>query len=141
MADISVTQSAVVAANANTVKATGVSGAAITAGQAVYADPADSYKIKPAQANSANPTHAPNAVGIALNNAPGANQPVTYATDGDVIFNNVLTTGQVYALSAANAGGIAPYADLASTNFVTVLGVATGGTNLRLSLIPTSAQK
>jgi hypothetical protein len=141
MADISVTASAVQAADTNTIKVTGTSGAAITAGQAVYADPADSYRIKPAQANSANPTHVPNLVGVALNSAPGANQPVTYASDGNVLFNAVLTVGQAYVVSAASAGGIAPYGDLAATNFVGVLGVATSTTNLKLGLIPTSAQK
>lgn len=141
MTDISVTPSAVLAANASTVQANGISGAAILAGQSVYADPADSYRIKPARTNSASPTQAPNVVGIALNSAPGANQPVSYASNGDVTINNVLTVGQVYAVSAANAGGIAPYSDLASTNFVSILGVATSGTNLRVSLIPTAVQK
>jgi hypothetical protein len=139
MTDISVTASAVVAANPNTDEATGISGAAITAGQVVYADPTDSYKIKPAQAT--NSTHAPNVVGIALDNAPGANQPIVYATGGDIIFNNVLTPGQLYVLSAANPGGIAPYGDLVTTNYVTFLGVATGVTTLRVGLIPTSTQK
>jgi hypothetical protein len=140
MADITVTPANVVS-DTTTVKTSGTSGAAITAGQAVYADPSDSYRIKPAQANSANPTHAPNVVGIALNSAPGQNQPVTYATNGNVLFGSGLTTGQVYVVSAANAGGIAPYGDLVATNFVTVLGVATSASNLKATLIPTSAQK
>jgi hypothetical protein len=138
MADISVTQSAVKAADANTQKATGTSGEAINIGQSVYADPSTG-KIYKAQAT--NSTHTANLVGVSLTNAQGADQPIVYATEGNLTFNNVLTTGQVYVTSAANAGGIAPVSDLASTNYVGVLGVATSGTNLKLLPIATSAQK
>jgi hypothetical protein len=141
MADISYTAANVVATNPQTGQAPGVSGAAITAGQSIYADPADNYRLKPAQSNSANPTHVPNLVGVALNSAPGANQPVVYAPEGDVTYGGGLTQGQVYAVSAAAAGGIAPYSDLAATNFVGVLGVAISSTVLRLNPIPTSTQK
>jgi hypothetical protein len=138
MADISVTQSAVKAANSNTVKATGVAGEAIDIGKSVYLDPADG-KIKKAQATNA--THTANLVGVSLTNAQGDGQPIVYATDGDVTFNSALTVGQVYVASAAAAGGIAPVSDLGSTNYVGVLGVATSATNLKLKPIPTSAQK
>jgi hypothetical protein len=140
MADISVTQGNVVATSSSTVKASGTSGEAINIGHAVFLDPADG-RIKKAQANSGSPTHVPNLVGVALSNAQGANQPITYATSGDVTFGGGLTQGQVYVDSAANAGGIAPYADLASTNFVGFIGVAISTTVLRLGLIPTSTQK
>jgi hypothetical protein len=140
MSDISVTAANVAAANSNTVKATGTSGAAITAGQGVYLNPSDG-KIYPAQADSGHSTHTPNLAGVALDSAPGANQPITYATENDVNFGSILTTGIIYVVSAANAGGIAPSADLASTNYVGVIGVATSSSVLHLSLIPTSAQK
>lgn len=141
MADITVTPANVVATNPQTGKATGTSGAAITAGRPIYADPADNYHLKHAQANSANPTHVPNLVGVALNTTDGQNQPVTYAPEGDVTYGSGLTVGQVYVVSAAAAGGIAPYADLVATNFVGVLGVAISSSVLRLDPIPTSAQK
>jgi hypothetical protein len=140
MADIVVTAGSVIPTSPSTVVASGIAGAAITAGQVVYADPSDSYKIKPAKADSASTTHAPNVVGIALNGA-SAGQPVDYAKSGDVTFNAVLTKGQVYVDSAANAGGIAPYSDLASTNFVTLLGVALSTTVLRLNLLLSNIQK
>src|SRR4051812_37234630 len=123
MADITITAANIVATNSATVKASGTSGAAITAGQSVYLDPSTST-VKPAKADSASTTNAPNIVGVALDSAPGANQPITYAVGGDVTYGGGLTQGQVYVVSAAVAGNIAPYSDLAATNFVAVLGVA-----------------
>lgn len=140
MANITITPANIVATNSATVKASGTSGALIDAGQPVYLDPADG-KIKPAKADSASSTHAPNLVGVALDSAPGANQPITYATSGDVTYGGGLTQGQVYVVSAANAGAIAPYADLASTNFVAVLGVARSTTVMRLGVMPDNIQK
>ena len=139
MADISVTQSAVKAADANTQKATGTSGEAINIGQSVYADPSTG-KIYKAQAT--NSTHTANLVGVSLSRTEGADQPIVYATEGNITFQAAaLTVGQVYVVSAAAAGGIAPVSDLASTNYVGVLGVATSATNLKLLPIATSAQK
>jgi len=138
MSDISVTQSAVKAANSDTVKATGVAGEAIDIGKSVYLDPGDG-KVKKAQGT--NSTHTANLVGVALTNAQGDGQPIVYGSEGDITFNSALTTGQTYVVSAAAAGGIAPVSDLASTNYVAVLGVATSATNLKLAPIPTSAQK
>ena len=48
------------------------------------------------------------------------------------ILGGTVAVGQAYVVSAANAGGIAPYADLASTNQVTLLGV--GQTTSRIKL-------
>jgi hypothetical protein len=143
MADITITAANVVATNSATVKASGTSGTsavASTAGMPVYLDPADG-KIKPAKADSASSVPPPNLVGVALDSAPGANQPITYATAGDVTYGGGLTQGQVYVVSAANAGGIAPYSDLVATNFVAFLGVAISTTVLRLGIIPASVQK
>jgi hypothetical protein len=134
MSDVSVTNTAVKAANSDTVIAHGIAGATIAAGKVVYADASDNYEIKPAIATNA--TQADSVVGIALNDA-SADQPVAYATAGDVTFNSAFTVGAVYVLSGANAGGIAPSADLDSssnTNYATILGVSTSATNLRLGL-------
>lgn len=139
MADISVTASSVVPANANTGIARGTAGATITAGQAVYADPADSFKIKPAL--SSNLTQSTNVVGIALNGA-SAGQPVAYAFSGDVTFNAVLTAATVYVLGSA-AGGISASADLDSssnTRYGVVLGISTSTSNLRVGVIMSGVQ-
>jgi hypothetical protein len=145
MGNVSINSSAVLAANAQTVMASGIAGAAIAAGQIVYADPSDSYKIKPANAATTSTTQAPNLVGMALNSAPGAGQPITYATNGDVNVGNVLTTGTVYVLSATtspnNGGLMSLISDLATGNFVAVIGLAISGSTLRVNLIPSSVQK
>lgn len=138
MSDVTVTPSAVLAATSNTGVARGTAGAAITAGQVVWADPAASYEIKPAQAT--NQTQALNVVGIALNGA-ALGQPIAYATSGDVTFNSAFTATGVYVLSAANPGGIAPHTDLATGNWATFLGIATSTTNLRIGIIASNAQK
>ena len=93
MADISVTASSVKPANANTVIGRGTAGGTITAGQVVFADSADSYKIKPALSSTAAQANA--VVGIALNGA-SADQPVAYAISGDVTFNAVLTLSLIH---------------------------------------------
>jgi hypothetical protein len=133
MADISVTASSVKPANANTVIGRGTAGATITAGQVVYADSADSYKIKLAAHTS---IATATAVGIALNGA-SADQPIAYAISGDVTFNAALTAATVFVLGSA-AGALSPSADLdSSTNarYGTVLGIATSTTNLRVGIV------
>lgn len=59
---------------------------------------------------------------IVLNDA-SPDQPVTLQKGGVVNMGAILTEGVIYVLSAT-AGKIAPAADLASTNYVTVVGVA-----------------
>lgn len=135
MSDLSITAASVVPADTNTTIARGTAGASITAGQVVYADPADNYRIKPAQATDED--EANNVVGIALNGAYSG-QPIAYATSGDVTFNSAFTAASLYVLSGVNAGGIAPSADLENSSpntwYGVVLGIATSGTNLRVSI-------
>src|SRR5258705_3852944 len=102
MSDISVTESAVKAANSNTVKATGTAGEAIPIGKSVYADPANG-KIYKAQAT--NGTHTANLVGTSLTNAAGDGQPIVYATHGEGTFNSVLPPGPTYSGSPAAPRG------------------------------------
>ena len=81
MADLMVTAANVVrAADAKTQVA--LYGATVTAGQTVYADPADSGKFKPADADSA--TAAVRTTrGIALNSGAN-NQPAAVQTEGRI---------------------------------------------------------
>ena len=51
-----------------------------------------------------------------------------------------MTAGAVYVVSA-NAGGIAPVADLGSGDYVTLLGIATSTTNLKLSISVSATAK
>jgi hypothetical protein len=128
VADVSVTAASVVKTASTAIRA-GIAGATITAGQPIYLDSTASNKAKPADADALATAAV---VGIALNSASDG-QPIDYATAGNVTYNSAFTVGQVYVAST-NAGGIAPYADLGSGDYVTILGVATTATNLKLSI-------
>jgi len=129
MADVTVTAASVAASNNSSTKtATGTAGVTITAGQALYKDSTASNKLKLADA-SADASAA--CVGISLNGG-ALDQPITYVTY-DEAFNpgGTIVAGKVYCVSAT-AGAIAPVADILSTEFVTVLGVAESASALRL---------
>lgn len=98
----------------------GTAGAAITAGDPLYADAADGFKLKPCIATSA---AAAKCVGIALCDCADEQQ-VVYLTQGQITIGATVVVGQTYVVSAAAPGGIAPLADLVSTNFPTILGIA-----------------
>lgn len=120
MVDLSVTAGNVVRGAAAEVK-DGIAGATITAGQTLYADSGDSFKLKLAQCDGTASEAV--AVGIALNGGTSG-QPIRYVTKGKYNPGGTVVVGLLYAVSAA-AGLIAPTADLASTNRVTYLGVGT----------------
>lgn len=130
MADISVT-----AANVQIVSGLSVAhvtaGIDITAGEPVYEA---SGKYWPAQADDADTSDA---TAIALNSA-GADQPLAITQrrlneDGVIDIGGTVAVGTVYVVSAAAAGGIAPWADLAATNRVTVIGVGVTTARIKLS--------
>lgn len=130
MADVSITASSV-QSTPTTVVDRGTAGTTITAGQVLYRDASDSNKLKLALATN---LAAAQVAGIALHGA-ASGQPIAFATGGDLTLNG-LTGGVVYVLSA-NAGAIAPSADLdtsSNTNYATVLGVASSATNLKLAI-------
>jgi hypothetical protein len=100
----------------------------ITAGMSLAKN--TSGLVIPAKGDTANNSRC---IGIALHaSLPG--QPIEYAVGGQVIFNAALTAGHNYCVSGANAGGIAPYTDLTTGNFVTTLGTAISATALRLAI-------
>jgi hypothetical protein len=118
MSDISVTAASVVA-NEGATRAEGTAGGTITAGQPIYKDASDGYKLKAADTNASSASAA--AVGIALH-AALAGQPIEYITAGVLTLNAVLTVGETYIVSAT-AGGIAPVGDSASGWYTTHLGI------------------
>ena len=66
-------------------------------------------------------------VGVAVTSAPGPNQPITVWKSGTIILGAIgagLTVGQVYCISNTGNGNICPYSDLVSTNYPTILGMA-----------------
>jgi hypothetical protein len=60
--------------------------------------------------------------------------------DGLVNLGATLAVGQIYVCSATK-GGIAPYADLTTNDFVTILGVATTTALLDINLLVSGVQK
>lgn len=79
--------------------------------------------------------------GIILNTGADG-QPVSWAPNGALVnMGATLAIGEIYVVSGAAAGGIAPYADLTSTQFVTVLGIAETNANLRVNIWATGIAK
>lgn len=72
-------------------------------------------------------------VGVASTSAPGPNQPISIWKSGTIILGAIsagLTIGQVYCISLTGNGNICPYSDLVSTNYPTILGMASTTANL-----------
>jgi hypothetical protein len=133
MADLSIT-AANVAKGTDAVVATGTAGATITAGQTVYLDSSvNQLKLGDADAQARSVVR-----GIALHGA-SSGQPIDYQTWGNLDLGATLTVGEIYVQSTT-AGGIAPEGDLVSTDYVTVLGIATAADNLRLRINASEAQ-
>ncbi len=133
MADLSVTPSAVVAANGVPTK-TGVAGAAIAAGEVVYLDTVTTgkWQLADSDAASAEVRGQTANVGIALNSA-AANQPIVVQTGGQVTLGSVLTAGQALYLSDT-PGKICPLADVTGGDYYVLLGLATSATVLALDV-------
>ncbi len=119
MADLTVTAASVLFTSGT--KQDGVAGASITAGQVLYLD-SSTTTLKLAQADGT--AAEADAVGIALN-AAGTGQPVVYAKQGSVINIGATTAKTTTYVVSATAGGVAPQADLVSTNKIVRLGYAT----------------
>jgi len=106
----------------------------INAGDLLYIDAANSNKLRNASNTDASTAEL---VGIALNSAE-ANQPIAYATSGDVnVLANEVVAGTVYVLGAS-AGNISPAGDLDSTSntrYCSVIGVGINSTTLRVHII------
>lgn len=111
-----------------------VAGAPITAGQAVALV---GGKVVLASAASADTVKA---VGIALNSAAAAGQPVTVLGSGGQveIADAGMTPGMAYYVSVT-AGGICTRADLAAGNSVCLIGLADSATLLNIDAQYSSA--
>jgi hypothetical protein len=120
MADLTVTAASVLFTSGSKISSYNA-GAAVTAGQAVYLDSTTST-LKLAQADGT--AAEADAVGIALH-AAGTGQPLSYAATGSVINIGATTAKTTTYVVSATAGGIAPQADLISTQRIVRLGHAT----------------
>ena len=128
MADLTITKANVIPGANATIK-TGTAGGTVTTGQTIYEDTTDGNSLK---ACDADVLASAACKGIAVADALDG-QPLPYVSAGDLAFGAILTAGQIYVVSTT-AGGIAPYADLASGDYVTILGVASSTSNLAISL-------
>lgn len=131
MVDISVTAANVqpVTTGTNRTKIASVTaGATITAGQAVYKNSSGTWA--PADADASAETAGQRGVGVALNGA-SSGQPLDVAIGGEYDPGATATEGVIYVLSGT-AGGIAPSADLAANDWVTILGVGNSSGNIDL---------
>ena len=129
MADLSITAASVVAASTATT-ANGTAGATITAGVPVYKDSNAANVLKPTDADSSATTAA--AVGIALH-AAATGQPLKYITAGSLTIGATIGKGTVYICSGG-AGLICPIGDLASADYLTILGYGTDTATLMVDL-------
>lgn len=130
MADLTITAANVLSGSGARILQ-GKAGAAITAGQTVYQDPAD-QRFKLADCDNAS-ADVRAVTGIALNGAANG-QPLAVQYEGEIALGAVLTAGVTYYLSPT-AGGIAPIGDLSSGDFPTVLGVAESTSVLRMGIL------
>lgn len=133
MVDYTVTPANVKKTN-TTVVESGIAGATIVAGQPLKVV---STKLEPAQGDALVNSDV---VGIALNGA-AVDQPVQYARSGGIEFGTTFAVGDAVVLSAAAAGGIAPYADLSAGNSVVSLGLARTTSILELSILNPKVSK
>ena len=123
----------VVAANvqpaASTITKNGDAGEAITAGQSVFKAADGQIELAENDIDVASAA----AIGVALADA-AIGQPITYAITGDINMGVILAIGQTYVVGAA-PGGIAPEVDVTVGEFLTIIGVATTTSNLKLGIL------
>ena len=129
MADLTIT-AAQVEAGATAKKLVVTAGETITAGQLVYTDSADDGKYKKCDASSAAYAEV---AGVALNGASD-DQPLSILTYGSIDPGATVSVGYIYVVSR-NSGAIAPVTDLASADFVSVVGIGTTSSNIEVKLI------
>lgn len=130
MADITITAGNVLPGAGASIS-DGVAGVAVTAGQLVYYDRSTaSYKLADADSATA-AVRSP--AGITLNSA-GAGQPIEVLHDGLITIGGTVTAGVPY-FASKNAGGICPYADIASGGYATFVGIATSASVLKVEIV------
>jgi hypothetical protein len=143
MADVSITAANVLKGTTNTVE-NGISGATITAGQTVYKKMSDGrfYHADCYATSVAANDEIKVVYGIALNSA-AANQALQVQRTGDITIGGAVVAGTMYYLASSNvgaAGGIAPLADLAATDWIVVVGIATSTSVIHMLLYDSNVQ-
>jgi hypothetical protein len=117
-------------------KKSGLLGETCTAGQVVYRSAVDGRLYL---CDADNTQLTARAKGI-LANGGTAGQTASYYVDGDVDLGVTTTAGESY-FTSDTPGGIRPYGDLDSTDWIGFLGIGLGGHILRLSILNSEIQK
>jgi len=134
MAVISLPTSVTPGADANIRQ--GTSGAALQAGEVLYLNSVTG-RLEVADADGAAATAE--VVGIALNSAPAAGQPVDYITDGTLNGATLLKSGQVYILSNT-PGDVSELVTIAipdtteDVSYVTGIGIGLSTTSMKIKI-------
>lgn len=129
MADLVVTAANVAAGSGAIINRNHNAGAAITAGQTVYLDQtAQTWKLADCDAGAITSVVG----GIALH-AASSGQPLAVQTGGRINPGATVAVGEIYVASGT-AGGIAPKADLATGDYVTVLGIGVAANAIALAI-------
>jgi hypothetical protein len=136
MADITITASNVLAASAASTGSIVSGTSTLTAGMAVYRDTSDSNQYKACDANASGTASCD---GLMLNSADDG-QPSKVITDGTLTVGAGVTVGEVYCVSP-NPGRICPHSDLASGEYVTVIGVGLTATTIKVDIINSGVAK
>ena len=133
MADLSITATSVVEVAGAGVD-DGVAGATITAGQTVYKKISDNkFYLADCDATAVGANaEIDNVYGIALNGA-AVDQALSVQKTGTITIGATTVVGVVYVQSAT-AGGIAPWGDLVSTDYVTIIGYALTTSTIKLAI-------
>lgn len=127
MTDLAITAANVVQ-GADAVTEDGLAGETITQGQEVYRLASDGKYYKADCDSATAAVRSPR--GVALNGA-SANQPLRIQKAGDITIGATMTAGVAYFLSKT-AGGICPYADIASGGYATLVGIAKSTTVMKI---------
>ena len=135
MADITVTAANVKAGSNNTRTSLVQAGETVPQGQPVYLASDGKYY----QTDANDTAVKAQAKGIAITPA-STDGYFLLGVDGLLNLGATLAVGQVYVCSATK-GGIAPYADLTTNDYVTILGVATTTALLDFNLVVSGVQK
>ena len=133
MVDLSVTAANVLASTGSG-QVPGTYGATVTAGKVVYQNTStDDYDLADCTTSAATATVA----GIALNGGADG-QPASILTRGPVDIGATVTVGTVYVLS--ESGGICPAADLATDDYVSIIGVGTAADTIEVNILNSGVQ-
>lgn len=135
MADVTITAGSVAPSGSTYTKTLVTFGEAVTQGMSVYLKSSDSKYYK-AQADGT--AEESTVAGIALSSC-STNQLGAILTSGTLTIGGTVVKGTPYYVSTT-AGGICPFGDLGSTNYVSLIGFATTTGIISVSLNPTGIQ-